>query len=177
MGEIERLLAPMRLGISASEVHGAITGYLCAGGVPPAAGWLQALQLQSADAAQAEAARKPLADLAAVTAAGIRPGDSGLQLLLPAEDAGLEARARGLVDWCRGFLGGFGLGGVAADGMDPGISEVLRDFADIAATEPDMSTQDREQHRQALDELLAHVRFGTLLLHASLSVPEGATRQ
>lgn len=175
INQIEGVLAPLRLGISASEVHGAMTGFLCAGGSPPAGDWLQTLQLQSADAAQADAARQPLAELATATAAAIRPENADLQLLLPAAGAELEARALGLVDWCRGFLGGFGLAGVDAEGMDPGMTGVLGDFADIATTVPDMGVQDED--RAALDELIRHVRFGALLLHAHLSVPEGITRQ
>ncbi len=174
-GEIQALVAPMRLGIGASELHGSITGYLGAGGQPDADDWLATLALESADAGSAAAARPALAALAAATAAGIRPKDPNLELLLPPEDDGLEARALALVDWCRGFLGGFGLSGIAAEHLEPGMAGILEDFSHIAATVPDMG--EREEDRAALNELIDHVRFGVLLLHANLTMPEGTTRQ
>lgn len=175
IGDIETLVAPMRLGIGASELHGSITGFLCAGGRPTPQSWLGVLQLESADAALADSAQAPLAALAATTAAAIRPQDPHLELLLPDEDAGLEARALGLVDWCRGFLGGFGLGGVDSSNLDGGMNDILRDLSDIASTVPDMGEDEEDQ--AALGELIDHVRFGALLLHAGLTVPEDATRQ
>ena len=172
---IEQALAPLRLGTSSSELHGAMTGFLCAGGKPGAQGWLDTLQLEGADAAQAEQADRQLATLGEVTATQIRPGNANLELLLPPAGDDLEARALGLVDWCRGFLGGIGLGGINQDGLDPGMAAVLRDFSDIATTVPQLSERDEDQ--AALDELIDHVRFGALLLHARLTVPEGVSRQ
>ena len=175
IGEIEQWVTPLRLGISASELHGAITGFVCGCGTVQADDWLQTLQLQSADAALAGQARGALADLAATTAAAIGRQEPDLELLLPASEDGLEARARGLVDWCRGFLGGFGLAGIDAGNMEPGINAVLGDFSDIATTVPELG--DRDEDQAALDELVNHVRFGAMLLHARLTVPDGVTRQ
>ncbi len=159
IGDIESLIARMRLGIAASELHGSMTGYLCAGGQPGPQGWLDALQLESADASLVDGAQASLDAL----------------LLLPDAEGGLESRALGLVDWCRGFLGGFGLGGVDADNLGPGMADILRDFSDIAATVPEMGED--EEDEAALNELIDHVCFGALLLHTSLTVPEDATRQ
>lgn len=175
IGDIESLIATMRLGIAASELHGSMTGYLCAGAQPGPQGWLDALQLESADPALADGAHASLAALADATGAGIQPKSPSLALLLPDAEGGLETRALGLVDWCRGFLGGFGLGGVDADNLAPGMADVLRDFSDIAATVPEMGAH--EEDESALNELIDHVRFGALLLHTSLTVPEDATRQ
>lgn len=163
-GDIEAAIAPLRLGIGVSELHGSMTGFLCAGGQPGAQGWLDALQLESVDATLAEAAQAPLAALGDSTAQALQPQDPKLELLLPDADGGLENRALALVDWCRGFLGGFGLGGADADKLDPGMADILRDFADIAATVPEMGEQ--EEDRAALTELTDHVRFAALLLSA-----------
>lgn len=168
-------MAPLRLGQSASELHGAITGLLCAGGKPGTQGWLGALQLEAADRDAARRFEGELDELARTTASGLEPSEASLELLLPPLADGLEARALGLVDWCRGFLGGFGLAGLDAAHLPEGMTGVLGDFSDIAATEPELG--DKDEDRAALEELAAHVRFGALLLRAQLTAPEGATRQ
>lgn len=172
---LEQQLTAMRLGVGPSEVHGALTGFLCAGGQPGGDDWLEVLQLQGAEPAANVEVQASLDALAATTAEAIEPRHADLELLLPADGAGLEKRALALVDWCRGFLGGFGLAGVDAAGLQPGMADVLRDFADIAGTIPEPG--DNQEDQQALVELVDHVRFGALLLHAQLTVPRGATRQ
>ena len=175
--EIENLVTRLRLGIGASELDGSITGLLCAGGTRSAAGWLATLELEGIDAAPGELVGQRLDALAAVTGTGLNEDPPRLQLLLPDDhrDGGLEARALGLVDWCRGFLGGFGLGGVSATSLDPGMTGILHDFSDIATTVPELGEYDDDE--AALNELIEHVRFGALLLHAHLTVPRGSTRQ
>lgn len=171
--DIQRALTTAGLGIGVSEVHGSVSGYLVGGGNTMADNWLDVLQLQGEEAGNADL-QALLANVAQATFTAIQPEDPSLELLL-ADGDDLEARALGLVDWCRGFLGGFGLAGADLDGMEPGMASILEDFADIAATEPEMGKQDEDA--AALGELEGHVRFAALLLYAHLTVPEGTTRQ
>lgn len=173
--QLQQQLDGLRLGVGPSEVHGSLSGYLCAGGKVESDNWLERLQLHGDDPSAALDVQGSLARLAQATAEAIKPDNGDLELLLPPDDAGLEARALGLVDWCRGFLGGFGLAGVDAAGLDPGMAAILRDFADIAATVP--APDNDADDRAALGELVDHARFGALLLHTALTVPQGATRQ
>lgn len=172
---LERDLATTRLGVGADEVHGTLVGWLCGGGRADPADWLALLHWEAAAAAPATALQARLAALAREAATALEDTDDALQLLLAAPDADVERRARGLVAWCRGFLGGFGLTGVRADALEPGMDVFLRDLADIAVTEPEVG--DPAEDRAALEELEQHVRFGARLLYAQLHPPPGAVQQ
>ena len=68
----------------------------------------------------------------------------GFEPLLPADDRPLAERAEAMVDWCRGFLGGFGLAGAAAHAkLSDEAQEVLRDLATIAGSSFDFGNEDR----------------------------------
>lgn len=168
-------LAPYRLGISIAEVHGAVAGFVCAGGDPAGSDWLQVLELHGEVDRAASGARDTLAALAQSLREDLAAQPPGLTPLLAEDAAGTEQRALGLIEWCRGFLGGFGLAGADAARTRQEVAEVLHDFADIAATEPDFGAE--AEDAAALAELEAHVRFGAVLLHALLSAPPDATLQ
>ena len=51
--QLGQLLANLRFGIDPSDLHGSLTGYLCAGGRADARGWLAALELKPDDSAAA----------------------------------------------------------------------------------------------------------------------------
>ena len=75
----------------------------------------------------------------------------------------LAERSGALFEWCRGFLGGFGL----AAGKSPPLSEegteALADLARLAAATPqEEGDQDDED---ALAEIEEFVRVAALLLH------------
>lgn len=163
---IDRRLARLRSGLGSSEIHGAMTGYLCGGGSSTQEDWLTTLHLEGEEARAPEDVHDALARLAAATAAAVRAPDEPLELLLPEAESGLEARALALVDWCRGFLGGFGLAGIDRAALKPGLEAILGDFVDIAATVPDMGAADEDA--AALSELVDHVRFGVRVLYAAL---------
>jgi uncharacterized protein YgfB (UPF0149 family) len=75
----------------------------------------------------------------------------------------VAVRAEGLFDWCRAFLGAFGL----AVGNTPPLSaegeEALADLARLAAAEPEAGEGDGEA--EALAEIEEFVRVAVLLLH------------
>lgn len=96
--------------------------------------------------------------------------DQGFEfaLLLPDDDAGLAERSGALFEWCRGFLGAFGL----AAGKDPPLSEesreALTDIARLAAASP--QDDGDEEDEQALAEIEEFVRVATLLLHGDCAL-------
>lgn len=150
----------MGLGISAAELHGAACGWI-AGGGEHAGNWLAAVM---ADPGQAPAAEGSALDLLfRASAEQFEDRDFSLWLLLADDAASLGERSASLFDWCRGFLGGFGL----AAGAEPALSEegreALADLARLAAA----SAQDDgdEEDEQALVEIEEFVRVAALLLH------------
>ena len=84
---LDQLLRSLQLGVDPSELHGALCGFLCAGGEASEHGWLEQLALQ-ADRSSHEVAL--LVDLFRVSAAQLQDPQYGFELLLPAEDGPLR---------------------------------------------------------------------------------------
>jgi len=167
--QLGQLLANLRFGIDPSDLHGSLTGYLCAGGRADARGWLAALELQPDDsAAAAKADTAVLQQLFRECSAWLRDPDLRFEPLLPAAETPVDVRADALVEWCRGFLGGIGLAGTSqTHGLSPDCAEILRDFSTIAGSRFEYA--DSEEDESALAEVIEFIRVGVLLLHSELA--------
>jgi yecA family protein len=176
--EIANSLARLQVGLGASELHGSLAGFLCAGGVAHRESWLAELALDEVAESVAESEeREVFVRLFESLAVELDDPDLGFELLLPSDDAPMEERTTALVDWCRGFLGGVGLSGVdLTAGLEGDLGEVLGDFGRIAASgfqEGDSAEDDEE----AFAEVVEYVRVGALLVRTELSrAPNEATR-
>lgn len=150
----------LKLSASPSELHGALCGWL-AGGGSDGSDWL-ARVLADEQAPRPEAG-SALQEMHAVSRAQFEDRDFGFALLLPEDDAPLAERSEALFDWCRGFLGGFGL----AAGKGPPLSEegreALDDLARLAAATPEPDGD--EEDEAAYAEIEEFVRVAALLLH------------
>jgi uncharacterized protein YgfB (UPF0149 family) len=151
-----------KLASGPAELHGSVTGYLCAGRSAPADRLLSALQLESDDTGVPGPLHALLDGLVPEISAELRAGGAVMPLL---PNAPLRARANGMVDWCRGFLGGLGLAGVGAGGrLDSATRELLHDFGRIASTHLEC-----DDDAAAFAEVLDYVRNGVSYLHAALA--------
>lgn len=159
--ELSDALRKHRLAVDASDLHGSLTGYLCAGGRADPDTWLDALQLDCDDASVAQ--DEVLQRLYAACRASCSGGTPEVQPLLPAPGTPLPQRADALVHWCRGFLGGFGLGGASEAGLSAQGNDVLADFARIAAARIDHA--DAAADEAALVDLRGFASAGAALLH------------
>ena len=150
----------LQLATPAPELHGAVCGWL-AGGGDAGPGWLA--RVMADDAQAAPAPDGALSRLLDASRAQLEDSDFGFELLLPAGEASLAERSGALFDWCRGFLGAFGL----AAGPDPKLSEVgteaLADLARLAMATP--QEEGDQEDEAALIEIEEFVRVATLLLH------------
>jgi len=163
--ELQTLVARLRLGTSASELHGSLTGYLAGGGAVDGDALLGVLELDG------EATEPTAADLAALGAlaqhsqAALADTELGFEPLLPADDRPLHERAEAVVEWCRGFLGGFGLAGAAVQAsLSAEAQEVLRDLGTIAGSSFDFGNESEDE--DALIEVHEFVRMAAMLLFA-----------
>jgi uncharacterized protein YgfB (UPF0149 family) len=165
-------LQTLRLGMGASDLHGSLTGYLCAGGSAGVDEWPDALEIEPDPAVHVrdEALRQLYRDCRAQ----LDDPDLGFEPLLPAPEEPVERRAEALVEWCRGFLGGVGLSGTPTAALSADANEVLADLGRIAASRFDYD--DAEEDETALSEVLEFVRVGVLLLHTELTRPRAARR-
>ncbi|QCO67143.1 UPF0149 family protein [Luteimonas yindakuii] len=160
--EIERSIRRLGLTASVSELHGIVAGWL-AGGGDASAGWL-ARALADPEIADDES----LDGLRAATSAQLEDRDFGFELLLPAPSASLYDRSGALFEWCRGFLGAFGLAAGEASALSTEGREALVDLARLAAAAPQESGDDEEE--SALAEIEEFVRVAVLLLHGDCAL-------
>ncbi|UXI69171.1 UPF0149 family protein [Tahibacter amnicola] len=170
--ELDSALNDLRFGVAPSDLHGSLTGFLCGGGIANARNWLQRLEIEP-DETRSQAERQALLErVFADCRAQLDDPDMGFEPLLPGEDQPLVDRAEALVQWCRGFLGGFGLAGVHARGLSDDSAEILRDFSTIAGSRFDY--QDAEEDESALVEVVEFIRVGVMLLRTELTAGPGA---
>lgn len=163
--ELDLLTRQWRLGADAAELHGSLTGYLAGGGTFARASVLAALQLDGEGEAPGAVEQAPLDQLGAQTLAELEDVDLGFEPLQPADDRPMSERAEALVQWCRGFLGGFGLSGASAHAkLSDEAQEILRDLGTIAASAFDLG--DEGEDDDALIEVHEFVRVGAMLLFA-----------
>lgn len=153
----------LRLASTPAELHGALAGWLAAGGadVP---GWLA--EVLADPGLPVPAADSPLHALRAATTAQLADPEFGFQLLLP-DEADTVARAGELFAWCRGFLGGFGLA-VGDRKLSPEGEEALADLANLAAARTEDVAQEGDE--EALTEIEEYLRMAVLLLHADCAL-------
>jgi hypothetical protein len=170
--QLNEALDALQLGVSASELHGSLTGFLCAGGLARAGTWLRDLALEEVEEAIHGEPQAAVFDrLYAGCSAGLEDPSLGFDLLLPDDEAPIGERAHALVDWCRGFLGGIGLANVdVRNGLSGDGTEVLGDFSRIAATRFE-SVDGEEEDEEAYAEVVEYVRVGVMLLHNELARP------
>jgi len=155
--------ASRELGLAATpaELHGGLCGWLCGGGedVP---GWLGKVLADAG--APVPPPGSALDQLRLASVAQLDDGQFAFQLLLAGEGQPLRERVQALFDWCRSFLGGFGL----AAGSNPPLSEegreALQDLGKLAAARVEDIDEDDEDE-DSLSELEEFVRVATLLLH------------
>ena len=160
---LDAALTRAKLGVSPADLHGSVTGYLCAGGRSSGHALLTALALESGDAGMTDELHALLDAMATDLSRRLRTGEPVTPLL---PQGPLAARADAMVDWCRGFLGGLALTGELAKAANaPEVRELLDDFSQIAA----MHLACDDDDEGALDDVLDFIRGGVTHLHVALA--------
>jgi uncharacterized protein len=168
--ELDDVIAHLRLAVSPSDLHGSLCGFLAGNGRPGRRPLLEVLQLDAGGITAPQADQEALDQLVRQSEEELADPELGFEPLLPADDRPLPERADALVDWCRGFLGGFGLGGpdIHARLSDEG-KEVLRDLGAIASSSLDFGDEDEDE--DALIEVHEFVRMAAMLLFTECHIP------
>ena len=161
------VLARIRLAVEPSELHGSLTGFLCAGWGGQPHELLAGLALDVPEGNGRHELDALIGGAAQTISTALQRG-LPVELLLPAGP--LAARANAAVEWARGFLGGLGLTGLAGDAtQSPAAREVLANFGQIAAAHLECEDGDAA----VLDEVLDYLRAGVHTLHTAYA-PGGA---
>ncbi|MEO7325111.1 MAG: UPF0149 family protein [Dokdonella sp.] len=163
--QFSKALATLRLGVEASDLHGSLTGFLCAGGRASVDDWLDQLALDP-DGNQI-ARNASLQQMFRDCSTQFDGARAQIDPLLPPVGTPLALRAQALVEWCRGFLGGFGLGGATQRlALSSEANEVLADFSRIAGSRLEYS--DSTEDEQALTDVLDFACMGATMLHREI---------
>jgi len=163
--EIEAASRERELGLGASELHGGLCGWLAGGGAD-GPDWLGKVLADDGigPVAQGDAFDR----LRAATVVQLEDRDFGFELLLPDEGASLFVRSGALFDWCRGFVGAFGLAAGSAPPLSEEGGEALADLVRLAAAAPEEGGDDEDE--AALAEIEEFVRVAVLLLHGDCAL-------
>jgi uncharacterized protein len=164
--EIQRVLTDERSLTDAAEAHGTLTGCLCAAIGYRFEDWL--LEILPEGRAQPLAAAA-LRALFQKTSGALEASEMEFDLLLPEDEASLDARTVALAQWCQGFL--YGLGGSAiqdTNGLPGEVGEIVRDLSEITRVGVD-DGQSVESNESAYAELVEFVRVGVQLVFEELS--------
>ena len=159
-GEIDEAARALGLATTPSELQGALLGWL-AGGGDADDNWLAAVMADPA--LPRPDAGSPLQRLRDHAVEQLDARNFALDLLVADDDASLADRSGSLFDWCRGFLGGFGLSAGANPPLSEEGSETLADLAKLAAAAP--QDDGDEEDEAALVEIAEFIRVAALLLH------------
>ncbi len=156
--EIEEAAHRLALASTPAELHGALCGWLAAGG--DSSHWLGSIMASPELADPGH--DTPLGQLHLASLAQIEDPDFGFRLLLP-DAASAHRRAEALFAWCRAFLGGFGLA-MQRGALSPEAEEALQDLANLGAAQLDETEDDGDE--EALAEIEEYLRMAVLMLHA-----------
>ncbi len=162
--DIDSAAVRMSLVSTPAELHGALCGWLSAGGDDVPA-W--PARVMADDALPAPVSGDPLDVLRIASVTQLGDTDFGFQLLLPDENVPVTERAGAMFDWCRAFLGGFGLA-VGDKKLSEEGEEALGDIANLAAARVD--DVDPEGDEESLAEIEEYLRMAVLLLHADCTL-------
>ena len=152
--------------MGAAEFHGAVCGWVAGGGAAGGRDWLA--NVTADPAAEAPAPGGVLDRLRAASVAQLEDREFGFDLLLADAGASLGERSESLFDWCRGFLGGFGLAAGARPPLSEEGQEALADLARLASATPQDEGDDEDE--EALSEIEEFVRVAALLLHGDCAL-------
>lgn len=151
--------------ISPSELHGIISGVVCAGRDSTSDPWLEGWcdRDRGPGSGTVKACREEFLGLCELVELDLDDPQMGFAPLLPADVSPLTERATALASWCRGFLSGVGATEGKARCLGSGdVGEILGDFAEISRLDSGMS--DDEESERAFAELLEYVRVAVLLV-------------
>lgn len=162
--DLDDLTHRLKLGTTASELHGSLCGFLSGGGRFGRRSPLAVLALDGEAVAPTVADNSLLERACTQAQDQLNDPELGFEPLLPADDRPLADRAESTVEWCRGFLGGFGLAGSPSHAkLSDEAQEILRDIGTIAASHLDFGNEAEDE--DALIEIHEFVRVGAMLLH------------
>ena len=152
----------------ASEIHGVLTGLVCAGFEFEDQGYVTMLNDLFNDGDGFPAAVKvALKQMYSELWTSILDDTYSFNLLLPDDDDTMAERGHALSVWVQGFNLGFGLEQKDSPVVSEEVKEVLTDFSEIANLSDEM--EEDEDTEQAYFEISEYVRISAILCFSELA--------
>lgn len=155
---------------SVAELQGMLCGQLACGKQQGDDAWIsQARDFSDLSHFEITVGQKTLIlFLVEATQNSLKDEDMAFQPLLPDDACPLADRAKELGAWCRGFLHGFGISGIAQNKELPAdIVEVVRDLAKISEAVKAVEEEENDTENDWY-ELVEYLRAGVLTVYAEL---------
>jgi yecA family protein len=164
-----QLLQAIELDVGASEIHGVITGLLCAGHADAHAAWFADLFAnRSSEDLLVTEARQMLGQLYQATQEQLSDAGIAFSPYLPGDSLSLPERAECLTQWCQGFLYGLGLAEIDWQALAKDANEAILDITEFTKLDYENIMSD-EASELAYVQLQEYLRVATLLIWEELS--------
>jgi yecA family protein len=151
----------------ASEIHGVLTGLVCAGFTFEEQNYINLLNdLFNNGEGVPDAVKAVIKQMYSELWSDILDDAYAFQLMLPDDDDSIVERGHALGKWVQGFNLGFGLQQKNNPVTSSEVKEVLTDFAEIANLSDEM--EEDEDTEQAYFEISEYVRISALLCFTEL---------
>ncbi|MEI6897538.1 MAG: UPF0149 family protein [Psychromonas sp.] len=161
--QISDVLQDADLFTSASEVHGILSGFICAGMELDSKNWLLHLNDVINEGMDLPAQAKDLANsLHRHIVYQVSYADLVFSLLLPDNAKPLDERCDAMSQWTQGFLVGFGMVQSDLNQSTAEIQELIKDIRDISQVSLNFEGED-EDFEIAYAEIVEYLRVGAVL--------------
>lgn len=159
--EVKARLSTRNVELDTAELHGLVTGWLCAGALASeAAGALPEWLGEEVSDNELSQLTSELAD---ATLLGLQDMDFGFRLLLPSDESNITERHQSISHWCSGFLAGFGTSGrYLQNELEKDVAEVFSDMTRIASLDEEIP--DDDDNETDLMEISEYVRMSALFV-------------
>lgn len=167
---IDTRLKAIGLQITAAEAHGLVTGLIC-GDFDRSLALMnrELLTEKPADDREFRDSKAELTQMHAIINEQLRDMELGFRLLLPAENAGIPGRAAALVNWCQGFMYGFGVSARESEKkLSPDAQEALQDLGEFTRLDTLAISEDDDEEMEALTELEEYMRVAVITIHQDM---------
>lgn len=167
---VGKAISSLKIGYGASQLHGLLCGFLCAGSLLDEKTFFKTL-LQHATNADTESI-ETLASLYRTTKSELQSMTFEFHLLV-SDDWELEKRARALGEWCEGFSEGLSDGGIQFDSLSQSeAKDALLHIHEIAEIDYE-NTSVSEADEKAFFEIFEYVRMAALMIYSEINQAEG----
>jgi yecA family protein len=172
---LEKLLGVMGSDIGASELHGVISGLICAGTAEASVEWISALfEAWPDEDLLAQETKQMIGQLYYASRHHITNDEFLFMPLLPEDSLPMSQRAKGLSEWCVGYMYGLGLAGVTQQQLSGDAKEALQDISHFTRLDY-ADLESGEATEVAYMELQEFIKVVTLLMWEELADKRGET--